>query len=126
MTVLAIEVEVNGQRIAVAGANDLISLVATIGAGGERGKRKLQVDFDAFHLAVWGFASGPADYAAILTWISKVSLRIGDSATFRIVRAEQPDPPAEVLPGIVEGKRSGAAEVSKARHRKRRAPKRGR
>jgi len=126
MTVLAIDVEVNGQRIAVAGANDLKWLAATIGAGGEPGKRNLQADIDAFHLAVWGIASGPADREAILTWISKVSLRIGDSATLRIVQAEQPDPPAQVLPEITEGERSGPAEVSKARHRKRRAPKRGR
>jgi len=126
MTALAIEVEVNGKRIALAGANDLKWLAAGMGVGGGPEKRKLRADIDVFRLSVAGESSALAECAGFLTWIDGLPLRIGDSVTFRIVQAEQPDPPALVHPVIFEGERSGLTARSSATRRKRRAPNRRR
>jgi len=134
MTVLAIEVEVNGKRIAVAGANDLALLTAGIGAGVGPEKRTLQADIDAFRLTVMGLTSGLVARTENLTWINGLPLRVGDSITFRIVNAEQPDPPPQILrtptseelAAAAEKERSGLTARSKATRQNRRAPKRGR
>lgn len=134
MAELAIEVEVNGKRIAVAGAGDLALLSASIGAGVGPEKRTLQADIDPFHLTVMGLTSGLTARIENLTWINCLPLRVGDLVTFRIVQAEQPDPPAQVLstPSSQElaaaaaKERSGLTARSKVTRQKRRAPKRER
>ena len=135
MPVLAIEIELNGRRLAVAGAKDLALLSAQVGAGVGSEKRSLQVDVDTFHLLVMGLTSPESgSRMANLTWANGVTLQVGDSITFRIVEAEQPDPPARVLQtpsseelaaAAAEKERSGLTTRSRATRRGR-APKRGR
>jgi hypothetical protein len=135
MTVLAIEVELNGKRLSVAGAKDLALLSAQIAAGVGSENRTLQVDMDVFHLTAMGLTSPKsASRIANLTWINGLPLKLGDSITFRIVQVEQPDPPAQVLrtpttgelAAAAEKERSGLTARSKTTRRRRRALKRGR
>jgi|SRR3954451_4623165 hypothetical protein len=134
MSVLAIEVEVNGKRLALAGAKDLALLSAGIAAGVGQEKRTIQADSDAFHLTVMGLTSGLTARIADLTWIKGLPLRVGDAITLRIVRAKQPDPPTQVLrtpsseelASAAEKERSGLTARSRATRQKRRALKRGR
>ena len=135
MTVLAIEIEVNGKRLAVAGSKNLALLSAGIAAGVGPENRTLQVDMDVFHLTALGLTSSKtASRIANLTWINGLPLQLGDSITFRIVQVEQPDPPAQVLrtptseelAAAAEKERSGLTARSKTTRRKRRALKRGR
>ena len=135
MTVLAIEIELNGKRLVVAGAKDLAILSAQIAAGVGPEKRTLQVHLDTFHLTAMGLTSPKsASRMANLTWVNGLPLQLGDSITFRIVQVEQPDAPAQILrtptskelAAAAEKERSGLTTRSKATRQKRRAPKRER
>ena len=133
MPVLAIEVEVNGKRLVVAGARDLALLSAQIAAGVGAGNATVQVDTDV-HLTVMALTSPKSARVADLTWCKGLPLQLGDSITFRIVQVEQPDPPttvlrtptSEELAAAAAKERSGLTARSSATRRKRRAPKRGR
>ena len=134
MTVLAIEVEINGKRVVVAGAKDLSLLSAGIGASGSSDKDTVQRDA-AVHLTVMGLTSPKSpSRIANLTWINGLPLQVGDSITFRIVQVEHPDPPANILrtptsqelAEAAEKERSGLTARSSATRRQRRTPKRGR
>ena len=134
MTVLAIEVEVNGKRLLVAGAKDLALLSAQIAAAGGSENETVGLD-TAVHLTVMGLTSPQSSSRmANLTWVNGLPLKRGDSITFRIVQVEQPDPPANVLrtptsqelAAAAEKERSGLTTRSRATRRERRAPKRGR
>src|SRR3954469_15196494 len=97
MPVLAIEIELNGKRLTIAGAEDLALLSAQIAAGVGPERRALQVK-DAFHLTAMGLRSSTSgSRMANLTWINGRALQMGDSVTFRIVQVETPDSPAQVL-----------------------------
>lgn len=133
MPVLAIEVEVNGKRLVVAGAEDLALLSAQIAAGVGSDNATIQVDTD-FHLTVMALTSPRSARMANLTWCNGLPLQVGDSITFRIVQVEQPDPPTTVLQtptsqelaAAAEKERSGLTARSSTTRRERRAPKRGR
>ena len=134
MTMLAIEVEVNGKRLLVAGAEDLALLSAQIAAGVGSENKTVGVDTDV-HLTVMGLTSPRSSSRMTnLTWINGLSLRRGDSVTFRIVQVEKADLPANVfrtptsqeLAAAAEKERSGLTTRSKATRRKRRALKRER
>jgi hypothetical protein len=110
MTVLAIEVELNGKRLIVAGAKDLMLLSAQIAAGVGAEKRTLEVT-DSFHLTAMGLSSPEsASPIANLTWINGQPLKLGDSITFRIVAVDQPDPPPQVIRTPSSGELAAAAE----------------
>src|SRR2546425_525814 len=94
--VLAIEVEVNGKRLVVAGAKDLAVLSAQIAAGVGADSATIQIDTDV-HLTVMALTSPKSARMANLTWCNGLPLQLGDSITFRIVQVEHPDPPTEVL-----------------------------
>ncbi|SRR6266513_4048639 len=134
MATLAIEVELNGKRLVVAGAEDLSVLAAQVAAGVGATNETVRVGTDV-HLTVMGLTSPKSSSrVANLTWINGLPLQMGDSITFRIVEVEQPDPPAEILrtptsqelAATAEKERSGLTARSRATRRKRRAPKRGR
>jgi len=127
MSVLAIEVQLNGERITLAGAEALSILTAHVAAVRPKGGGTPEV-----HLHVGGITSHEH-----LTWISKQLLKRGDNITFRILEVEQADPPVESLrvpsseqlsAAAAQEKREqrGLTTRSKATRRKRRAPKRGR
>ena len=134
MPVLALEIEVNGKRLTVAGAKDLALLSAQIAAGVGGHGGSIQAD-SAVHLSVMGLTSPkPSSRMANLSWINGLALQQGDSVTFRVVQVEQPDAPAEVirtptateLAAVAEKERSGLTARFRATRRKRRAPKRER
>jgi hypothetical protein len=130
MTVLAIEVQVNGNRVVIAGGEDLAVLTASIGAGVGAEKRTLQVGVDQFLLTAMGLTSSrSAARIANLTWINGLPLKVGDSVTFRIVEVEQADPPphifrtptSEELAAAVTQEQRGLTTRSTRTRRKRRA-----
>jgi hypothetical protein len=134
MTVLAIEIEVNGKRLLVAGAKDLALLSAQVAAGVASENTTVGVDTDV-HLTVMGLTSPKSSSRmANLTWINGLPLKLGDSISFRIVQVHEADPPANVfrtptsqeLASAAEKERSGLTARSSATRRKRRAPKRER
>jgi len=90
MPLLAIEVELNGKRITVAGADDLSVLTAHVVAVGLLGitlsssdLRKVAYDL---HLHVSGLTSRRSGRNTHLNWIGKVPLKPGDAVTFRVWR----------------------------------------
>src|SRR2546421_5790851 len=97
MATLAIEVELNGKRLVVAGAEGLALLSAQLGAGVGSTNDTVRVGTEV-HLTVMGLTSPKSSSrVANLTWINGLPLQMGDSITFRIVEVEQPDPPANVF-----------------------------
>lgn len=130
---LAIEVEVNGERVVVAGAKDLALLTAAVGAGVGSETKALDVGTDV-HLTVTGLTSSASSRMDNLTWINGQKLRLGDSVTFRIVSVAEADPPAHVfrtptsseLTAAAEQERRGLTARSRPTRRKRRAAKRER
>jgi hypothetical protein len=99
MTVLAIEVEVNGKRLALAGAKDLSVLSAGISATGLLGPetfefRKTPNRPPNIHLRVGGLTSRKAIPDEHLNWIDHLELKPGDTVTLRVVEVHQADAPA--------------------------------
>jgi hypothetical protein len=141
MPVLAIEVEVNGKRLVVAGAKDLSVLTASIGAVGLLGGdtvefRPTKGEPTDVLLHVLGITSRRSSVNVQLNW-GKVPLKVGDAVTLRVVEVEEADPPLETLrtlsPAELEAaadrgssQRRGLTARSRPTRRKRRAPKRGR
>lgn len=118
MAVLAIEIELNGKRLVVAGAKDLALLTAQIAAGVGAEKRKLQVDTDNFHLTAMGLTSSESTSPIEnLTWINGLALKLGDSITFRIVEVEQPDQPPHVFRTPTSDELAAAAERENSKRR---------
>jgi hypothetical protein len=100
MTMLAVQVEVNGKKLVVAGAKDLALLSAYVAAVGLLGDDT--ADFGPnkwgapdIHLTVTGITSRASSQNAHHNWITKLALKAGDTITLRFVKAEEADPPAE-------------------------------
>jgi hypothetical protein len=139
---LAIEVELNGQRLTVAGANDLSVLTAHVSAVGLLGEET--VEFrptkggpNDVKLHVSGLTSRAGSRQAHIEWIPNVALKLGDAVTFRVVEVQKAAPPveskrtpttAELAAAAAEEKRKrrGLTARSRPTRRKRRAAKRGR
>jgi hypothetical protein len=151
---LAIEVELNGRRLTTAGASDLWVLTAAVAAVGLLGDKTVNfrprkggpndipwrvsgLTSRDVQLHVSGITSRAGSWQEFLYWIPEVALKPGDVVTFRIVEAQQADPPVESGPTPTtrepaaavakeKGKRRGLTARSRATRRRRRAPKRGR
>jgi hypothetical protein len=127
MPVLAIEVHLNGDKVTVAGAEELSVLTAAVAVVRLKDGAAPQV-----FLQVGGMTAQEH-----LDWITKQDLKPGDSVTLRVLEVQEADPPAQSLrlPSS-EQLRAAAAQDrrrergltarSRATRRKRRAPKRGR
>jgi hypothetical protein len=108
--ILAIQVEVNGKPVTVAGASDLLTLVAAVGVGFLQDG--VRVERPKGYLHVSGLAAeGPQD----LRWVENHLLKTGDSVTFRIVEVERPSPPVRSVrsPSSAELKAAADRERSK-------------
>jgi hypothetical protein len=127
MPVLAIEVHLNGDKVTVAGAEELSVLTAAVAAVRMQAGATPEI-----HLHVGGITSREH-----LDWITQQWLKPGDSVTLRVLEVEEADPPvkslrvptSEQLSAVAAAdKRSkrGLTARSRATRRKRRAPKRGR
>jgi hypothetical protein len=154
MTVLAIEVEVNGKRLAVAGAKDLSVLSAGISATGLLGPdtfefRKSPNRPPNIHLRAGGLTSRKTVADEHLNWVDHLELKPGDTVTLRLVEVENPDAPTSSSPAADKSpsadqrayfkmleeqylrlrtkyKQRGLTARSRPTRRKRRAAKRGR
>ncbi len=154
MTVLAIEVEVNGKRLAVAGATDLSVLSAGISATGLLGPdtfefRKTPNRPPNIHLRAGGLTSRKAVPDEHLNWVDHLELKPGDTVTLRLVEVENADAPTSSSPAVDKSptadqrayfemlkeqylrlrkkyKQRGLTARSRPTRRKRRAAKRGR
>lgn len=130
MSTLALEIEVNGLRIAVAGAETLSLLTAHVGAGVGPERRSLQADKDPFHLSAMGLTVlADGERVKNLTWIDEMPLKLGDSVTFRVVSVQNPDPPlaevstpsSEELAAAAKQERAASTARSTRTRNKRRA-----
>lgn len=93
MTVPALRIEVNGELIAVAGAEELSLLTGTVGFGPGKDNtlNGSEVMFSVMGLAV----SCPQPQQ--LTWGENMKLKTGDRVTFQLVEVENPSPPDQRL-----------------------------
>ena len=127
MTVLAIQIEVNGSLITTAGAEDISILSACLATVRPK---------DGSAPEAFLYVGGITD-SANLNWVKEKAIQVGDNVTFRLVEVQQPDLPIQVLPtpspaelkagaAVKKRERRGLTTRSKTTRRKRRASKRGR
>jgi hypothetical protein len=113
MKVPALRIEVNGELIALAGAEglDILSGQVAFGASQTGGIEVSRVALGVMGLAVHG--PNPRQ----LTWGTGIKLGLGDRVTFEITEVEQPSPPDETLgtPTSSELAAVAAAERKQAR-----------
>jgi hypothetical protein len=117
MKIPALRIEVNGELVAIAGAEDLSILSGQVGFGAGKGQtiNVGQVIFNVIGLAVHG------PQPRQLTWGNDVQLKLGDRVTFEITEIEQPRPPQSVVrtPSSAE---LVAEATSEKKHKRQRKP----
>jgi hypothetical protein len=109
---IVIEVELNGKRVARAGAKDMGVLGAHVGGVGKLGPHSggTKSAKDAFDLDLWvgGMTSRSRRPDEHLRWGGRRQLKIGDEVVVRILQSTQADPPNERSPA--SGKRDKRSE----------------
>jgi hypothetical protein len=93
MKIPALRIEVNGELVALAGAEglDILSGQVAFGACPTGG-----IDVSRVAVGVMGLSvHGPSPRQ--LTWGTEIKLGLGDRVTFEITEVEQPSPPDEIL-----------------------------
>ena len=112
MKIPALRIEVNGDLVAIAGAEDLSMLTGTIGLGAGEGAC---ITASNILLNVMGLALR-GDQPRQLSWCKNISLNAGDKVTFQIVEVEQPSEPDQTLlsPSAAEL----AAEAASSRNKR--------
>jgi hypothetical protein len=115
MKVPALRIEVNGELVAIAGAENLDILSGQVGFGASPtgGIEVSRVMFGVMGLSVHG--PNPRQ----LTWGNDIKLELGDRVTFEITEIEQPSPPEQVLrsPSSDELAAVAAAEKKQSRRK---------
>ncbi|QOL48192.1 hypothetical protein [Massilia litorea] len=93
MKIPALRIEVNGELVALAGAEglDILSGQVAFGASPTGGIEVSRVALGVMGLAV----HGPSPRQ--LSWGNGIKLGLGDRVTFEIAEVEQPSPPDETL-----------------------------
>ncbi len=93
MKIPALRVEVNGELVAIAGAEDLSLLTGQVGFGAGQNRA---IDVSKVMFTIMGLAiHGPQPRQ--LTWGNGIQLKLGDRVTFEITEVEQPSKPNKVL-----------------------------
>jgi hypothetical protein len=117
MTIPALRIEVNGELVAVAGAEELSLLTGTVGFGAGEGKtlNGAEVMFSVMGLAV------NCPQPKQLTWAKNVKLRTGDRVSFQFVEVEVPSPPDQTLRSPSSSEL--AAEAARGKSKPARRPK---
>ena len=115
MKIPALRIEVNGEVVALAGAEglDILSGQVAFGASPTGGIEVSRVALGVMGLAV----HGPSPRQ--LTWANGIKLGLGDRVTFEIAEVEQPTPPDGILgaPTSAELAAAAAAERKQARRK---------
>jgi hypothetical protein len=115
MKIPVLRVEVNGELVALAGAEglDILSGQVGFGASPTGGIDVSRVMFSVMGLAVHG--SNPRQ----LTWGNEIKLGLGDRISFEIAEVDQPSPPEKVL-GTPSSDELAAAAAAEKKQRRRR------
>ena len=93
MKVPALRIEVNGELVAVAGADGLSLLSGQVGFGADAQK---YIDLDSVMFNVMGLSlGGPTPQQ--LSWATDVRLKLGDKVSFQVVEADHPSPPSKSI-----------------------------
>jgi hypothetical protein len=110
MKVPAIRVEVNGELVAIAGAEDLSLLSGSVGFASGKGET-LAASTPVF--SIMGLAvQGPQPRH--LTWGNDVCLKLGDRVTFELVETENPTAPNQTLSTPSSDELAAQARADKA------------
>src|SRR4051812_39093346 len=92
---IAFEVRLNGKRVCIAGADDLMVLTANVAAVGQLGRKTAPVrPNDGYHInySVGGLTSrGDPDKDVHAWWKSAASLKVGDVIEIKILKTEKVD-----------------------------------
>lgn len=117
MKVPALRVEVNGELVAIAGAEGLSLLTGQVAFGAGPSST---IDREAVMFSVMGLALGGTQPSQ-LSWASDVRLKLGDKVTFQVVEVEHPSPPSKVLrtPSPTDLAAAAAAEKKQRGNRER-------
>lgn len=110
MKIPALRVEINGELIAVAGAEDLSILTGSVGIGSAG--PGLAIDVSHVILNVMGLMTRGSQPRQ-LSWGKGVQLKSGDRVTFEIIEVDQPSPPDQVLRSPSSAELAAAAEKKK-------------
>lgn len=94
MKVPALRIEVNGQLVAIAGAEGLSLLTATVGMGSGKAST---ISASETMVGVMGIALHGARPQQ-LSWGSGIKLQPGDTIAFQVVEVEQTSAPDNILP----------------------------
>ncbi len=113
MSIPALRIEVNGELVAVAGADGLSTLCASLGFSADKGKT---LDSPEAMFMVMGLAVDNPQPRS-LTWAEGVKLKMGDKVTFELVETEDPSPPDNVLAS------PSSAQLKEQAMAKRRSPR---
>ena len=111
MKIPALRVEVNGNLVAVAGAEGLSLLTGSVGlapSASDAGSLS-KVVFNVMGLALAG--AQPRQ----LSWGSGTQLKLGDRVTFELVEVDQPSPPDKVMGSPSSGQLAAQAAAEKKR-----------
>jgi hypothetical protein len=103
---LALRIEINGELIAVAGADNLAMLSGQIAYGVQSAGA---VAMDSVVFSVMGLDVNSARPRQ-LTWANGVQLKMGDRVTFQLVEADNPTPPSEIRASPSSQELAAAAE----------------
>ena len=104
---IVFEIELNGESLGTAGANDLSVLTAIVNAVGKLGPNSAGAHQSEHHydmeLTVGGLTSrGEGSPDEHLDWITR-ALKTGDVVTVRLVEAETADAPIGSMPTPADG-----------------------
>jgi hypothetical protein len=105
---IAFEVELNGQSLGIAGADDLSVLSAIVTAVGKLGPNSTgayqREDHYDMELTVGGLTSRPdGAQDQHLDWITQRPLKLGDVVTVKLVEANATDAPTSSMPKRADG-----------------------
>jgi hypothetical protein len=108
MKLPALRVELNGELVAVAGAEGLSLLSGQVGFGAGSANA---IHAGAAVFSVIGLALG-GEQPRQLSWANNVQLNLGDKVTFQVVEVEHPSPASQTLkvPSSEQLARAAAAE----------------
>lgn len=114
MKVPALRVEINGELVTIAGAENLDILTGNVGFGASPsgGIEVSNVMFLVMGLAVHG--PNPRQ----LTWGNDIKLGPGDRVTFEVIETEQPSPPDKVLSTPSSDELAAASAAKKRQSRR--------
>ena len=115
MPVPALRVEINGELVAIAGAEGLSLLSGSVGFAADEGRTLAtpEIMFSIMGLAVIG------PQPRQLKWGNSVRLKTGDRVTFQLVETDDPSTPDQALSSPSSAQLAAQAAAEKKPRRKR-------